>query len=178
MAKQGQAIGVERHREAVEGKGVAEVLEVVPGSVRGNKDGGQKFARVVIERQQQGLLIGIGPPLVNGGVVLPQFAQAGPFPAAAGLGSGRGRVDQEREVTAGVSGDGFAVPLKSEAGGKFVSDELIVGWSLERQETFKELLDRGGPNGAMVAAGEVEGEGDRMLKPSGPQAKEVSTTDA
>jgi len=44
----------------VEGKGVAEVLEVVPGSVRGNKDGGQKFARVVIERQQQGLLIASG----------------------------------------------------------------------------------------------------------------------
>jgi len=97
---------------------------------------------------------------------------------AAGLGGGRGRTAQEREVVAGISGDGFAVPLKSEAGGKFVSDELIVGWSLERQETFKELLDRGGPNGAMVAAGEVEGEGGRVLKPSGSQAKEVSTTDA
>jgi len=30
----------------------------------------------------------------------------------------------------------------------------------------------------MVAAGEVEGEGGRMLEPSGSQAKEVSPTDA
>jgi len=49
---------------------------------------------------------------------------------------------------------------------------------LERQEGLKELLNLGRPGGAMVAAGEVESEGDRMLKPSGPQAKEVSTTDA
>jgi len=81
-------------------------------------------------------------------------------------------------VVAGISGDGFAVALKSEAGGEFIGDELIVGWSLERQEAFKELLDLSGPGRAMVAAGEVEGEGGRMLKPSGSQAKEVSTTDA
>jgi hypothetical protein len=133
---------------------------------------------VVIHRQQEGLLIGGGPPLVDGGVVLPQFAQTGPFPTAAGLWGGRGRADQEREVVAGISGDGFAVALKSEAGGEFISDELIVRRSLERQEAFKELLDLSGPGRAMVAAGEVEGEGGRMLKPSGSQAKEVSTTDA
>jgi hypothetical protein len=79
---------------------------------------------------------------------------------------------------AGVSGDGFAVALESEAGGEFVGDELIVGRSLERQEGLQELLDRGRPVGAMVAAGEVEGKGGPLLKPSGSQAKEVSPTDA
>jgi hypothetical protein len=54
---------------------------------------------------------------------------------------------------------------------------LIVGRSLERQEGLQELLDLGGPVGAMVAAREVEGEGGRLLKPGGSQAKEVSPTD-
>ena len=81
-------------------------------------------------------------------------------------------------MVAGISGDGFAVTLEGEAGGEFVGDKLIVGRSLERQEGFKELLDLGRPVGAMVAAGEVEGEGGWLLKPSGSQAKEVSTADA
>jgi len=110
--------------------------------------------------------------------VLPQFAQAGSFPAAAGFGPGRGRADQEREVTTGVSGDGFAVALESEAGGQFVGDKLIVGRSLERQKGLQELLDLGGPEAVMVAAREVEGEGGWFLKPGGTQAKEVRSADA
>ena len=90
MAEQGQAIGVESPGQAVEGKSVAEVLEVVPGGVGRNKDGGQELTRVVICRQEEGLFIGGGPPPMDGGVVLPQFADARPFPAAAGLGGGRG----------------------------------------------------------------------------------------
>ena len=42
---------------------------------------------------------------------------------------------------------------------------------------MQELLDLGGPVGAMIAAGGVEGEGGRLLKPGGSQAKEVSPTD-
>ncbi len=81
-------------------------------------------------------------------------------------------------MTAGVSGDRFAVALESEAGEKFVSDELVVGRALERQEGFKELLDLGGPDAAVIAAGEVESEGVWFAKPDGPQTKEVSPTDA
>lgn len=40
MAEQGQAIGIECHRQAVKDKCAAEVLEVVPSGVGGNKDGG------------------------------------------------------------------------------------------------------------------------------------------
>src|SRR6266478_2698472 len=110
--------------------------------------------------------------------MLPQFAQAGPFPTAAGLGVGRGRTDQEREVMAGVSGDRFAVALEGEAGSELVGDELIVGRALERQKGFKELLNLWGPGVSVVAAREVESEGVWFAKPSGTQAKEVSPTDA
>jgi len=50
MAEQSQAIGVECHGQAMEAKGAAEVLEVVPSGVGGNKDRRQEFARVVINR--------------------------------------------------------------------------------------------------------------------------------
>lgn len=110
--------------------------------------------------------------------MLPEFAQAGSFPTAAGLGEGRGRTDQEREVTARVSGDRFAVALESEAGDEFVGNELIVGRALERQEGGQELLDLGGPCAAVVAAGEVESESVWFAKPGGTQAKEMSPADA
>jgi hypothetical protein len=54
---------------------------------------------------------------------------------------------------------------------------LIVGRLLEGQEGLQELLDLGGPVGAMVAARQVEGESGWVLKPGGSQAKEVSSTD-
>jgi len=152
VAKQGQPIGIEGHRQAVEGEGAAEVQEVVPGGVGGNKDGGQEFAGMVINREQKGLFVIGGPPLMDRGVMLPQFAQAGSFPTAAGFGGWRGRADQEREVMAGVGGDRFAVALESEAGGQFIGNELIIGRTLERQEGLKELLDLGGSGRAMVAA--------------------------
>src|SRR5437899_3655462 len=107
VAKQGQPIGIEGHRQAVEGEGATEVLEVVPGRVGGNKDGGQEFAGMIINREQKGLFVLGGPPLMDRGVMLPQFAQTGSFPTAAGLGGWRGRADQEREVTASVGGDRF-----------------------------------------------------------------------
>ena len=81
-------------------------------------------------------------------------------------------------MTAGVSGDGFAVALESEAGGEFVGHELIVGGALEWEEGLQELLDLGGPGGAMAASREVEGEGGGLPKPGGAQAKEVRPANA
>lgn len=89
---------------------------------------------MVIESEPKGLFILVGPPLVDGGIMLPQFAQTGAFPASAGLGRGRGPADQPREMPAGVRGDGFAVALEIKAGGPFVGDQLIVGRSLEGEE--------------------------------------------
>ncbi len=178
VAEQGQAIGVEGQGQAVQAKGAAEVLEVMPGGIGGHKDGGHELARVVIDRQQEGLLVVGGPPLMDRGIVLPEFAHARPFPAAAGLGSGCGRADQEWQVATSVGGDGFAIALESKAGGQFIGHQLVIGWTLERQEALQELLDLGGPGQMMVAPGKLEPEGSRLLQPGGSQAKEVSATDA
>ena len=177
MAEQGQAVGVESHGQTVDGEEAAEVLEVMPSGVGGDEGGAEEFAGMVIDGEQQGLLGLGGPPLVDGGVVLPEFAKAGALPAAAGLGRRRGGVDQEWEVAASVGGNGFSVPVEGEAGGQLIGDELVVGGPLEGQEGLKELLDRRGPGRVMVAAGESGGKSRRLVQPADAQAEEVGAAD-
>jgi len=178
MSEQGQAIGVEGQREARDGEGTAAVWEVVPGGIGGDEGAGQEFAGMVIDGEQQGLFVVRRPPLVDRGIVLPEFTDAGALPAAAGLGQGRGCADQEWEVAAGVGGHRFPVAVEGAAGGPFIGDELVMGGSLQREEGLQKLLHRVRPGGAMVVAGEAEGEGGGVLEPSGAEAEEVGATDA
>ncbi len=83
MAKEAKPVGIHDHRQAVPEKEAAKVLEMIPSGVGGDKDGAQEFAGMIIDGQQQSLLFIGGPPLVDGGIVLPEFAQTGAFPAAA-----------------------------------------------------------------------------------------------
>ena len=85
MAKQGEAVGVEGQGEAVEGEKTAEVLKVIPSGVGGHESGAHKLSGMIVESEEEGLLVLGRPPLVDGGVVLPEFTQAGALPAAAGF---------------------------------------------------------------------------------------------
>ena len=88
MAEGVQAVGVEGHGKAHAEEDGAEVLERRPGGVGGDKGGGDAFAGRVIAGEEEGLL-GVGsPPGVDGGVLLPELADAGAFLSApwAGLG--------------------------------------------------------------------------------------------
>ena len=93
---------------------------------------------MIIESESEGLFVGGWPPLVDRGVVLPEFADPGALPAAARFGAGRGRVDQEWEVAARVGRDGFTVAQKGAAGGQFVGDELVIGRALQREKGQQE----------------------------------------
>ena len=177
MTEQGQPIGVERDRQAVRAEDAAEVLAVMPSGIGGPKGPGQELAGMIIEREQEGLFIVGRPPLVDRGVVLPEFADPGALPAAAWFGAGRGRTDQEWEVAAGEGGDRFAVAVEGEAGGEFVGDELVIGRALQREEGLEELLHGRRPSGAVVAAGEAQKEGGGVLKPGGAETEEVGATD-
>jgi len=76
MAEEAQAVCVYHHRQTVLEKEAAKMLEMIPGSVDGDEDRAQKFARMVINRQEQGLLFLGGPPLVDRGIVLPELIDA------------------------------------------------------------------------------------------------------
>jgi hypothetical protein len=132
---------------------------------------------VIIERQEESLFILGGPPLVDGGIVLPEFAHLGALPSSPRLGSRSWRADQPWEVPAGISGDGLAVALEGAASRQFIGDKLVVGRSLERQEGFQELPHILRPSGTMAPPGEVQGEGGRMLKPESAQTKEMGAAD-
>ena len=87
MAKKAEAIGIDDQGYAVLEKETAKMLEMIPRRIGRDKDCAQKFSGMIIDGQQQGLLVGGRPPLVDGGIVLPEFAQTGAFPAAAGFGA-------------------------------------------------------------------------------------------
>lgn len=76
MAEEAEAVGVSHQGKAVTEKEAAEMLEMIPRRIGGDKDRAQKFAGMVIHGQQQGLLLLGWPPLVDGGIVLPQFINA------------------------------------------------------------------------------------------------------
>ncbi len=76
MAKEAQAVGVHNHRQRVPEKEAAKMLEMIPSGVGGNKDRAQQFAGMIIDGQKQSLLFVSGPPLVDGGIVLPEFINA------------------------------------------------------------------------------------------------------
>ncbi len=94
VAEEGQAIGVDGHGKAHAKEGGAEVLEEAPGGVGGDEGGGDVPAGRVVDGEEEGLL-GVGwPPGVDGGVVLPEFADPGAFPAAPWAGLGGVLMDQ------------------------------------------------------------------------------------
>lgn len=76
MAKETEAVGVHHQRQTVLEKEAAEMFEMIPGGVGGDKDRAQEFAGMIIHGQQEGLFFLGGPPLMNGGIVLPEFVQA------------------------------------------------------------------------------------------------------
>ena len=158
-------------------KEAAKMLEVIPGRVRGDKDSSQKFSGMVIDRQQQGLLGRRRPPLVDGGIVLPKFTEAGAFPPAAGLGARFRWANQVGKVGADKGGDGLAVALKTETGGQLIGDELKVGGLLQGDEILEKLADFWWPIRPVIPTGEVDTELGTVEQPPSSEPIKMSPAD-
>ena len=117
--------------------------------------------------QQPGLFGGGRPPLVAGGVVLPEFARPGTFPAATGLGAWGWRADEVGEMGADKGGDRLARPLATEAAGQFSGHPLKVGRFLQRDKIFEERAGCRWPGGLGAATGESRAERRAVLPPAG-----------
>jgi hypothetical protein len=76
MAKKAEAVGINGQGQAMLEKEAAEMLEMIPSGVGGDKDRAQELAGMIIHGEQQGLLLIGRPPLVDGGIVLPEFIDA------------------------------------------------------------------------------------------------------
>src|ERR1035441_4307567 len=103
------------------------------------------------------------PPLVDGGVVLPEFAQPGAFPAATGFGARGWLADEVGEMAADKSGDRLPMAFETEAAGQLIGHQLKVGRGLQRDNFFEELAGCRWPSGPVAATGEPRAERRSVL---------------
>jgi hypothetical protein len=172
-AEEAQGVGVDGKGDAVALEGFAEVLEVGPGGVAGDEAAGDVEAGVVVEGEQEGLFFGAGPPLVDGAVVLEEFAEAGAAEAAVGAWFFWGRGNEEGQAGFDVGFDTGAGAFEAVEAQEFVGDELEVAGGLERDEFAQEGDGGLGPGAALVATAGVDVECLAVSEPEG--AKLVAT---
>jgi hypothetical protein len=142
----------------------SKMFEVIPSGVGGDKDRAQEFAGMIIDREQKGLLFIGRPPLVDGRIVLPEFADAGAFPSSASFEARFGLVDKFWKACSGKGGHGLAVAFETKAGFKFIGYELKIRRFLQRQELLEEANGFGRPVRPMVTAGAFGGEEGAFLE--------------
>jgi hypothetical protein len=107
---------------------------------------------MIIDGQEQGLFGGGRPPLVDGGIVLPKFAQARAFPAAARFGTWFRLADEVRKMRSNKGGNRLTMALETEADGQFIGRQLEVRRFLQRDKILEELARFRGPIWPMAAA--------------------------
>ena len=132
---------------------------------------------MIIDRQQQGLLGRGWPPLVKGGIVLPEFAQPGAFPAAAGFGARLRLTDEVGKMGADKGCDRLPMALETKAAGQFIGHQLKVGRFLQRNKSFEELAGFRWPIRPVVATGALGGELSAFEEPARAKAVQVRATD-
>jgi hypothetical protein len=165
VAEEGQAVGVEGGGSALLFEGHPQVLEGAPSGVAGDEGGGDDFARVIIDRQEEGRISVGGPPGMRLGVVLPEFADGGALPAATRLGTWGLRSGEAREVLADIIGDGGTGAMEVETPGQFVGQEGEVERLAVGQDVGQEIVSGLGPGSLVRAAG---GLGSKVLRATEP----------
>ena len=151
-SKEAQGICVDHFGDAVLLKGPPEVQEVIPSGVAGDEGASEIGARGIVEGQEQGLLGGGWPPLVDRAVVLPEFPNVGATKSAVDARLAHGPGDEVREVRFDVSLNGGARSLESTKTFEFIGDELKVRRLLQREKAFQKCDRRCRPRSASISA--------------------------
>ena len=140
-AEETQAVGINGFWQSMGFEGTAEVAEVVPGGVGRHETTGDVEAGMIINGEQQDLFSGCGPPLMDGTVVLIEFANSGTAeaPVDAGLSDRSG--NEMRKVCFDINLDAGPSPLETAEPLQFIRHELIVGRVLQWQKVFEEGAD-------------------------------------
>ena len=177
VAEKRQAVGVDASGHAIGFKGQAEVLEMGPGGVAGGEGGGEDFAGVIIDGQDEsGVALG-GPPRMRGGIVLPEFADGGALPAAAGFGTRSLRGNQFWEMAAHIMGHGGAGTMEVKASGQFIGEQGEVEGLAVGQDVLEVSDGLGGPEAAAGSAGRFGVEGWFVGQPAMAEAIELGRAD-
>ncbi len=176
-AEKAQSVGVDHLWDAVGLERLAKVQEVVPGRVGGDEAAREVQAGMVINGEQENLFGGGRPPLVNGAVVLPEFADGRATEAPVNtLLLWRGD-DKMREVALDVSLGGGAGTFESAKAFHLIADKLVVGRVLKGQELLEEGMDPRGPEATAVPATCFGPVGLAVAKPVGSQPVQPGPAD-
>jgi len=132
---------------------------------------------MIIDGQEEGLFVRGRPPLVDGGIMLPKFAQAQAFPTAAGLGARFWLAEQVWEMGSNKGGDRLTMALETEANGQFIGRELKVGRFLQGYKILEKLAGFRWPIWPVAAAREMSAELRAVLYPAGAQPVKVRLAD-
>jgi hypothetical protein len=177
MAKEAQAIGIDGQGQIVLEKETAKMFEVIPRCIGGDKDSTQEFSGMIVDREQKGLLVRRRPPLVDGGIVLPEFAEAGTFPATASFRTPFREADEVGKMRTDKSGDGFAVAFEAEADFQFIGGQLKIGRFLQWHKILEKSTGCWRPIGTVVSTGESGTESRAAAQPPGSESIKVSAAD-
>lgn len=177
MAEERQAVRVERDGRAVFFDGGAQMAEVTPGGVAGDEGAGDDFTGVIVgSENERGIRVG-GPPGMGRGVVLPEFADVGALPAAAGLGTGRLRGEVLGEMLRDIMGDGGTGTVEIQAARQLVGQEGEVEGLTVREDVGEEIVSGLRPRDMMIAAGRLGNEAGLVGEPLMAQFIEASASD-
>ena len=123
------------------------------------------------------MLLRGGPPLVDGGIVLPEFVEAGAFPAAAAFGARFGLADEVGTMCSDKGGDRLPMAFETKADVQLIGHELKIGRFLQRDKSFEELLGFRGPIWPVATTGKSSGELRAVLEPARAQTVNVRAAD-
>lgn len=149
-AKETQRVGVNGYGNAAGLEGSPEMAEVVPGGVGLHEAACHIEARMVVHREQQGLLACRRPPLVDGAVVLPKLADVGPSKAPVNTRLARHLGNQVGQVPFNVGFHAGTGASKAARANQFIGHQLVIGGLLQRQEFFQKLDGLSRPKTPMI----------------------------
>ncbi len=107
-------------------EGGAEVAEVVPGCVRGDKAPCHQLAGVIVLGEDQRLFLPSRPPLVDGAIVLPELADLRALPAPSRAQTGLGPRRRLGEVSRDITGHSRTRTLKAQARSQLIGDQGVI----------------------------------------------------
>lgn len=102
--------------------------------------------------------------------MLPELVEAGALPTTAALGAGFSLADEVGKMRSDKGGNRLSMAFEAEADAQLISQELKIGWFLQRDKVFKELFGFRGPIWPVAATGKPSGKLRAVLEPSRAQA--------
>lgn len=176
--EEAQAVGIDGLWQPMGFKGATEVAEVIPSGLGADEAARHIEARMVVDGEQEDLFGGCRPPLVNGTVVLIEFANAGTTKAPVDLFFAQRRRHEMGKVRFDMRFDAGSSAFEIAESVHFIRHELVVWRVLQREEVLEKGAHVFGPSAGATAAAGLGLIGLPVAQVIGPEIIEPGFADA